>query len=99
METNETEWVLVETVSQFAMQYLVQVPKGKKDWALDTVTCQEAKEFGQKYLGETIISHRVVTKEEALVLSDEINDYSTSWSDEQKVEAFFTHLKDYKNEE
>lgn len=99
METNETEWVLVETVSQFAMQYMVQVPKGEKDWALDTVTCQEAKEFGQKYLGETIISHRVVTKEEALVLSDAINDYTTSWNDEQKIEAFFTHWKDYKHEE
>ena len=41
----EMEWVMVETVSQFRMRYMVQVPKGKAEWALDTVTMQEAKEF------------------------------------------------------
>ena len=68
----ELQWVLVETVSQFRQRYMVQVPVGtdqfgndKLDWALDTVTLEEAKEFSQKHLGETIISHRVVTEEEA----------------------------------
>ena len=92
-----TQWVLVETVSMFRQRYVVQVPVGtdeygkdKSEWALDTVTMEEAKEFSQKHLGETIISHRVVTMEEALKLCNEDNEYCKNWSDEKKVEAFFT---------
>ena len=85
-----TEWVLVETVQQFRHRYMVEVPVGKKDWALDTVTLQEAKEFSQLHLGETIVSHRVVSQEEALKMCDVDNDYCTTWSDEKKIEAFFT---------
>ena len=73
MKKIETQWVLVETVSTFRERYMVEVPVGidrygkdKADWALDTVTLEEAKEFSQEHLGETIVSHRVVTKEEAL---------------------------------
>jgi hypothetical protein len=85
-----TEWVLVETVSQFRERYMVEVPKGKELWALDTVTMNEAKEFSQEHLGETIISHRVVSLEEALVLCDKDNDYCSAWSSDKKIDAFFT---------
>ncbi|MFY8212556.1 MAG: hypothetical protein ACOVLB_07835, partial [Candidatus Nanopelagicus sp.] len=54
-----TEWVLVECISTFRERYMVQVPKGKAEWALDTVTMNQAKEFSQLHLGETIVSHRV----------------------------------------
>ena len=46
---SETELVLVETVFQHRMRYVVEVPQGKKDWALDTVVCQEAQEFSLHY--------------------------------------------------
>ena len=85
-----TEWVLVETVSQFRERYMVEVPKGKELWALDTVTMNEAKEFSQEHLGETIVSHRVVSVEEALVLCDKDNAYCSAWSDDKKMDAFFT---------
>ena len=85
-----TEWVLVETVSQFRERYMIEVPKGKELWALDTVTMNEAKEFSQEHLGETIISHRVVSLEEALVLCDKDNDYCSAWSSDKKIDAFFT---------
>lgn len=85
-----TEFVLVECISQFRMRYLVQVPAGKKDWALDTVTLQEAKEFSQEHLGEVIVSHRVVSEREALDICDEDNGYCKAWSDDKKIEAFFT---------
>lgn len=85
-----TELVLVECVSMFRMRYLVEVPKDKTDWALDTVVMQEAKEFSQKHLDETIVSHRVVTMDEALALCDADNDYVSSWPAEKKVETFFT---------
>lgn len=87
----QMEWVLVEAVQQFRMRYMVQVPKGKSEWAMDTVTMQEAKEFSQENMGETIVSHRVVTEEEALAICDKDNDYTKSWNKEQKLRAFFTH--------
>ena len=87
----EMEWVLVETVSQFRERYMVEVPKGRKEWALDTVTMQEAKEFSQEHLGETIVSHRVVSFDEAIKLCDEDNAYcALGWDSDIKVKTFFT---------
>jgi hypothetical protein len=85
-----TEWVLVECISTFRERYMVEVPKGKELWALDTVTMNEAKEFSQEHLGETIVSHRVVSLEEALVLCDKDNSYCSGWSSDKKIDAFFT---------
>jgi len=102
MKKIETQWVLVETVSMFRERYMVEVPigtdqygKDKADWALDTVTLEEAKEFSQEHLGETIMSHRVVTKEEALALCDKDNDYARVWNDELKVKTFFTTMAEH----
>lgn len=86
------EWVLVECVSTFRQRYMVQVPKGKPEWALDTVVCEEAKEFSQEHLGEQIVSHRVLTEQDALQLCDEDNDYATTWDKEQKMKCFFTKV-------
>jgi hypothetical protein len=90
----ETEWVLVECVSTFRERYMVEVPKGKTEWSLDTVTMNEAKEFSQEHLGEQIVSHRVVSKEEAIVICDKDNDYTKSWTEEIKMKNFFTTWKE-----
>jgi len=90
----ETEWVLVECVNQFRIRYMVEVPKGKAEYALDTVTCEDAKEFSQQHLGETIVSHRVVSKNEALTMCDADNDYGAGWETDKKIEVFFTSIKD-----
>jgi len=102
MKKIETQWVLVETVSTFRERYMVEVPVGidrygkdKADWALDTVTLEEAKEFSQEHLGETIVSHRVVTKEEALALCDKDNAYCKSWTEGHKVATFFTTMTEH----
>jgi hypothetical protein len=99
----KTQWVLVETVSTFRHRYVVEVPIGiddyghdKKDWALDTVTMNEAKEFSQQHLGEQIVSHRIVTQKEALALCDEDNDYTKAWNEETKLNTFFTYCEDIK---
>jgi len=84
----ETELVLVECIQTYRTRYVVEVPTGHSSWALDTVSCDEAKEFSQLSLGETIVSHRVVSKEEVLKLCDEDNDYCASWTDEQKFDVF-----------
>ena len=91
----EKVWVMVEAVSQFRMRYMVEVDAAHPEWALDTVTMQEAKEFSQEHIGETIISHRVVSEEEAIAICDVDNDYvngkyGTPWTKEQKIKAFFT---------
>jgi hypothetical protein len=93
-EEKETVWVLVEAVGTYRMRYMVEAPKDHPEYALDTVTLEEAKEFSQKWLGETIISNRVVSLEEALELSDVDNDYCTSWNDETKIKNFFTKEED-----
>ena len=102
METQieETEWVLVETLSQFKISYMVEVPKGKTEYALDTIVMEEAKEFSQEWLRPTdiVLNHRVVSKEEALTLCDELNDYGSAWPEELKIRNFFTTWKEQNDE-
>lgn len=95
----EKEWVMVECISTFRERYMVQVPQGKAEWALDTVTMNQAKEFSQKYLGETIVSHRVVSLDEALATCDEDNAYCDAWTDELKIKNFFTKDGDTNNDD
>jgi bifunctional DNA-binding transcriptional regulator/antitoxin component of YhaV-PrlF toxin-antitoxin module len=96
-----TQWVMVEAVTTFRHRYMVEVPVGvdqygkdKSEWALDTVTMQEAKEFSQEYIGEQIISHRTLSKDEALKICDRDNDYASSWDEETKMKNFFTAWKE-----
>lgn len=78
------ELVLVECVSTFRMRYVVEVPAGKKEWALDTVALNEAEEFSQEHIGEQIVSHRVISNDEYLRIFNEDNDYLSKWTDEEK---------------
>lgn len=84
LEKEQRELVLVECISTFRMRYVVEVPKGKKEWALDTVVCEEAEEFSQEHLGEQIVSHRVIDDEEYLRVFDEDNSYLKTWDKEMK---------------
>lgn len=88
------EYVLIEAVGTFRMRYMVEVPEGKSAWAGDAVVLSEAKEFSQQYLGEQIISQRVLTEKEVLELCDEDNSYAKSWADEKKMSAFVTQWTD-----
>jgi len=83
-------WVKVDCIAQHRVSYMVQAPITHPEYALDTVTMEEAKEFSQEFLGETIFSHRVVSTDEALALCDKENEYLKSWSDEMKIEKLFT---------
>lgn len=89
----EKELVLVECVSTFRMRYVVEVPKGKKEWAMDTVVMNEAEEFSQEHIGEQVISHRVISDEEYMRMFDEDNSYLASWENEKKL-GFITKWKD-----
>lgn len=86
--------VLVETVSMFRMRYVVETPDEHPEYALDTVTCNEAEEFSQLHLDEVIMSSRVIDDEEFLRLFDEDNDYLRGWSNDQKLARFTTQIKE-----
>lgn len=94
----DTEWVLVETISMFRLRYMIEVLKGHPAHALDEVTAGVDKVLSQQHLDETIVSHRVISLEEALKISKEDNDYLTSWSNEQHIKILFLSLDDQKKE-
>lgn len=80
--------VMVETLSQYRMRYVVQV-EDDVDHALDAVVCNthnfEFHEFSQKHLGsDTIIDHYEITEDEYITMFDKDNDYLISWTDDQK---------------
>lgn len=81
-----TKLVLVETISTFRMRYVIELPEDKPvDWALDTVTMDEAVELSQRHINNDIISHRVISKEEFLQIFDHDNDYLSSWDEQKKL--------------
>lgn len=94
MVEQEMEMVLVETISQYRIRYIISVPVGKTDWALDTVTCDQAKEFSQQFVGESLLSSRVIDEEEMLELFVQDNAYAKSWSIETIYENCVTLDKD-----
>ena len=101
-----SKYVLVETISQYRMRYVIEVPDDHNDgehpcttkqWAEDSVTMEEMKEFSQQWLGEVITSSRELTRDQVLELVNEDNDYCNGkygnpWSDEQKIETFITPI-------
>jgi len=91
---NETELVLVECINTFRTRYMVEVPVGKDYYALDTVTMNEAKEFSQEYLGEQIVSHRVIEFDESMQMCDADNAYCADWDIDLKQRTFFTEWND-----
>lgn len=90
-------WVMVDTISMFRMRYVVETPDDHPEYALDTVTEQKAKEFSQQHLDEVIVSHRVVSLDEAIKVYDQDNNYLSKWSTEQKINQGFTSKQDIEN--
>lgn len=95
---NKTIWVLVECISQYVTKYVVECPADFPEYALDTVTNQEAKEFSQHYVGESILSYQVVDQEDALAQCDVDNEYYSKNSTESKISAFFTKENEIGNQ-
>lgn len=89
--------VLVETVSTFRCRYVVEVPEGKLSWAEDTVVSEEAQEFSQKHLEETIISSRHITEDEMKKLWKDDNEYLLDWSTEKIFDGCITQIDDNGN--
>jgi len=90
LSKSDKVWVMVECIQQYRMRYMVQAPADHPEYALDDVSVQTAKEFSQLDIGETIVSHRVISHDDALKLCDEDNDYTKDWTEEHKIKSFFT---------
>ena len=90
LSKSDKVWVLVECIQSYRMRYMVQAPATNPEYALDDVSMQDVKEFSQLALPEQIVSHRVISHDDALKLCDEDNDYTNDWTEEQKVRSFFT---------
>jgi len=90
------KYVMVECLSQFLQRYMIEVPEDSSvspiEYAEDTVTMQEMKEFSQKYLGEVIIGSRELTYDEVIQFCDKDNDYAKNWDKEQKLYSFVTEV-------
>lgn len=95
---SDERYVIVTCISQFRQRYCVpmselqklntEIPlddKKAREWAMDSVTCEDVKEFSQQWLGETILDTMVLDKERVLQLFDRDNDYLKSWTEEQKL--------------
>jgi len=78
---------LVEALSQYRMVYVVDTEKA--EWAKDSVAAEEVQEFGQDWLGETIVSAREVDDDEAIRVHDELNDYLKDWTRQQKLARIY----------
>lgn len=89
-----SKFVMVTAISQFRMRYVVEVPESfsgsPADYAKDTVVCDEAVEFSQEYLGETIIDSHEVDLELAVSQYRIDNPAFSAWSDQKIIETGVT---------
>ena len=100
-----SKYVMVDTISQFRMRYVVEVPddcenpsEGKypctpEQYASDSVVCEDTREFSQEHIGETIVSTREVTLEEAIAQWRKDNGAAFDvWEDELVVKNSITEI-------
>lgn len=83
--------VLVETISQHRMRYAVLADA--EEHACDEVVMERAAELSQEFIGESILSSRVITEAEYLEIFDKDNDYLKSWDVPKKLSMI--HKIDY----
>ena len=75
---------LVETVSMFRMRYVVECESAEH--AKDTVSMNEADEFGQLHIDENIVGCREVTDAEIPELFFEDHPYLQEWGPAKAME-------------
>ena len=64
---------VVETISQFRTRYVIECQEAEH--AADTVTMNEADEFSQMHLGETILTTREITYEDFTRMNKALEQY------------------------
>ena len=98
---SDERYVVVTCTSMHRMRYCVPVSKLQElnkevnimndpakqiEWANDSVTMEEVKEFSQAHISEDIIDTFILDEERVLNLFDRDNDYLKDWSKSKKIE-------------
>ena len=91
--SKKKKYFLVDAVSTFRMRYVIEQPNA--EYAMDTVACEQAKEFSQEHIGEQVVSAREITEDEIIELCDIDNNYCKRWTREDKLKTFVTE-RNYK---
>jgi hypothetical protein len=99
-----SKYYVVTTISQHRNRYVIPVDSLQKEnpdsqvsveWAEDEVICDDAEEFSQVWLGETIIDSTEIDEEQALQMFDRENEHLQTWSRDQKLK----YMHDWKSKE
>ena len=87
--------VLVETLSQYRVRYVIEIDDNDLDsvavehalniFSQDDYSYIDIVEFSQLHLGEIDLSSREISKDEYLRLFNEDNDYLKTWTETQKL--------------
>jgi hypothetical protein len=111
---SEEKYVVVTCTSTFRQRYCVPVSKLQElntdvditddsvkqiEWANDSVTMEEVKEFSQHWLGETILDTFILDEERVLKLFDRDNQYLSDWTEEKKLEWIHDWKDNWKEKE
>jgi len=87
------KYYVVETVATYHMKYLIAQPDDHlPEYCLDTVTCEEADDLVQNYLGEQILGFEEV--DDTGILKHTKGSYVESWPLEQVKEVFTKVVQD-----
>lgn len=89
--TKKKKLFVVDTVVTYRMRYVLE--DDCAEYAMDTVTMEEAVEFSQQCLGEQISDVREVTEDQVIELCDKDNEYLKNWTREMKLEKLVTRRK------
>jgi len=87
-----SKYILVDAVSSFRMRYAVAVPDDlpddkAKEWAMDSVTCEEVQEFSQEHIGEQISATRILSEDELIKQRLEDEPYLSAWSESKLLDC------------
>lgn len=102
-------YAVVTTTSSFRQRYVIPLDELQKEneevqldmpttieWAQDSVTCEEVKEFSQSFLGEQIIDTFILDEERMLQLFDRDNKYLSEGPDAWDTERKLKFIRDWK---
>jgi hypothetical protein len=82
MKEKQMKLFLVDAISSYRTSYVVRCESAEH--AADTVTMNEANEFSQEWLGESISRISEITEDDYLALCDKDNNYLKDWDIEKK---------------
>lgn len=91
-----SKFVMVDAISQFRIRYVVEVPDDANcsaiEYAEDSVTMEDAREFTQKHLGEMIVDSREIELEDAISQFRNEEPAYSEWSDDLIIKNVITEV-------